>query len=119
MADGSLERWRRWGYGILALLFVCDIITTTIDRMCGHHELNPIMIPYVANPLVHFIVKFIALSIIVGLIESCSLVLKKLGRYSGFVQLIFFTAVLLFNIYYAYGVIANIGVLLGSPHLVS
>jgi len=115
MPDGILERWRRWGYGILAFLFVCDIITTTIDRMYGHHELNPVMIPYVANPFVHFIVKFIALSIIVGLIESCSLVLKKFGRDSGFVQTIFFTAVFLFNVYYAYGVIANIWVMLGSP----
>jgi len=46
MDEAGLERWRQWGYGILAALFACDVVTTTIDRMFGHHELNPVMIPY-------------------------------------------------------------------------
>jgi len=117
MADDSLERWRRGGYGILAALFACDVITTTIDRMYGHHELNPLMVPFVTDPVVFFVVKFIAFAIIVGLVESCCLVLKKTGRYSRSFQIFFLAAILLLNVYYAYGVISNIRVMLGPPHV--
>ncbi|HXW98499.1 MAG TPA: hypothetical protein VEI51_02110, partial [Methanomicrobiales archaeon] len=76
MPDNRLERWRRWAYGILAALFAYDILFTWIAQLIGDYEVNPVMVPFVADPFVHVLVKLAAFLIIVGLIESCSLALR-------------------------------------------
>jgi hypothetical protein len=53
----------------LGLLFFLDIITTTIGLEKGGFEQTPFMIPFVNNPVLHVIVKFIAFFIAYRLIE--------------------------------------------------
>jgi len=43
--------------GALGLLFVLDIITTTIALAQGVSEQNPFMIPLVQNPVLHLAIK--------------------------------------------------------------
>ena len=118
MPDATLERWRRWAYGILAVLFGYDVLFTTIAQKFGAYEVNPVMVPYATDPFVHFIVKVAAFLIIVGLVESCSLLLRKMGQYSETIQKIFLGFVVFLILYYAYGELKNIGILLRIPYFV-
>ncbi len=54
---------------ILGLLFGLDIITTTFCLQLGGSEQNPLMIPFVDNPLLHGIVKIVAYVILFIVIE--------------------------------------------------
>ena len=46
--------------GSLGLLFVLDIVTTTIALQRGNSEQNPFMIPLVQDPVLHLVIKVIA-----------------------------------------------------------
>ncbi len=54
---------------ILGFLFGLDIITTTFCLQLGGSEQNPLMIPFVDNPLLHGIVKIIAYVILFIVVE--------------------------------------------------
>ncbi len=46
--------------GFLGLLFVLDIVTTTIALQRGNSEQNQFMIPFVQDPVLHLAIKVIA-----------------------------------------------------------
>lgn len=52
------------GLYILGLLFIGDIVSTEYILVRGGHELNQYMIPFVEDPLLHAVVKLLALCII-------------------------------------------------------
>jgi hypothetical protein len=116
--DSKLEKWRRWGYVILAILFTGDIVTTTLARMVGHPELNPIMVFFVSNPFLHFVVKLSILLVIVCLIEGISFILKRRGQYSRLIQKILVIAIGILIVFYGIVVIGNIVVLLKEHNLI-
>jgi hypothetical protein len=55
---------------ILGFLFGLDIITTSISLHQGNSEQNPLMIPFVTNPLLHGIVKIIAYIVLFIVVEK-------------------------------------------------
>ena len=54
---------------VLAFLFATDILTTTYSLQQGFLELNPLMAPFAADPLVHGLVKIGAFTVLVIVIE--------------------------------------------------
>jgi len=46
--------------GFLGLLFVLDIVTTTVALQRGNSEQNLFMIPFVQNPVLHLAIKLVA-----------------------------------------------------------
>jgi hypothetical protein len=69
----------------LGLLFALDIVTSTIGLQKGGIEQNPFMIPFVENPLLHLLVKIIALVFVFILIEgSLKLVCKITSEQQSF-----------------------------------
>ncbi len=46
--------------GSLGLLFVLDIVTTTVALQQGNSEQNPFMIPLVQDPVLHLAIKVVA-----------------------------------------------------------
>jgi hypothetical protein len=65
--------------GTLGLLFVLDIITTTIALAQGVSEQNPFMIPLVQNPVLHLAIKGAAYIFLFIAVERayCILVRKE------------------------------------------
>jgi hypothetical protein len=55
---------------ILAFLFALDIFTTTLCLQQGYSEKNPIMIPFVSNPLFHGMVKISAYLLLFVVVEK-------------------------------------------------
>lgn len=62
---------------ILGFLFGLDIITTTFCLQRGGSEQNPLMIPFVDNPLLHGIVKIIAYVILFIVIERAVIFIRE------------------------------------------
>ena len=62
---------------ILGLLFALDIFTTTISLYLGNFEKNPLMIPFVNNPLLHGIVKIIAYIFLFVVIERAVIFIQE------------------------------------------
>lgn len=65
-------------WALLALLFVMDIITTTIGVKAGGVELNPHMAAIATDPIAQLISKLNAFALIMCIIEAYILVLKKI-----------------------------------------
>lgn len=62
---------------ILAFLFALDIFTTSICLQQGYIEKNPVMIPYVYNPLFHGLVKISAYLLLFVVIEKSVLFIQE------------------------------------------
>jgi len=54
----------------LGVLFIVDIITTTIGLQKGGYEQTLFMIPFVENPILHLLIKIIAFIFILGVVEG-------------------------------------------------
>ena len=76
--NADLRRFLRLGL-MLGTLFLLDILTTEVILIRGGVELNPLMVPVVANPVVHAGVKS---AILLGIV-IVSLVAEKEVRGSG------------------------------------
>ena len=62
---------------ILGLLFALDIFTTTMSLHLGNFEKNPLMIPFVTNPVLHGIVKIIAYIFLFVVIERAVIFIQE------------------------------------------
>jgi len=62
---------------ILGLLFALDIFTTSMSLHLGNFEKNPIMIPFVNNPLLHGIVKISAYIFLFLVIERAVIFIEE------------------------------------------
>ena len=62
---------------ILGLLFALDIFTTSMSLHLGNFEKNPLMIPFVNNPLLHGIVKMIAYIFLFFVIERAVIFIEE------------------------------------------
>jgi hypothetical protein len=62
---------------ILGLLFALDIFTTTMSLHLGYFEKNPLMIPFVNNPLLHGFVKIIAYIFLFVIIERAVIFIQE------------------------------------------
>jgi hypothetical protein len=62
---------------ILGLLFALDIFTTSMSLQLGNFEKNPLMIPFVNNPLLHGIVKMIAYIFLFFVIERAVIFIEE------------------------------------------
>ncbi|MDD1698825.1 MAG: DUF5658 family protein [Methanoregula sp.] len=62
---------------ILGLLFALDIFTTSMSLHLGNFEKNPVMIPFVNNPLLHGIVKMSAYIFLFFVIEKAVLFIQE------------------------------------------
>jgi len=62
---------------ILGLLFALDIFTTSMSLHLGNFEKNPIMIPFVNNPLLHGIVKISAYIFLFLVIEKAVIFIEE------------------------------------------
>jgi len=65
---GTYHRQILWA--VLGFLFILDIITTSVGLGLGGKEHTEFMIPFVGNPIVHFIVKGTAFVICWIVIEA-------------------------------------------------
>jgi hypothetical protein len=63
--------------GTLGLLFVLDIITTSIALTQGFSEQNPFMIPLVQDPVLHLAIKAVAYIFIFVAVERAYLILVR------------------------------------------
>jgi hypothetical protein len=62
---------------ILGGLFALDIFTTTISLHLGNFERNPIMVPFVNNPVLHGFIKIIAYLFLFVAIEGAVLFIEE------------------------------------------
>ncbi|GAB7015893.1 hypothetical protein [Methanogenium cariaci] len=64
----------------LVLVFILDIITTTIALNIGNglHESNPYMVMIAPNVYLHILVKLIAFSLVFGLVEGAKILINKM-----------------------------------------
>jgi len=62
---------------ILGFLFGLDIITTTFCLQLGGSEQNPLMVPFVDNPLLHGIIKILAYVILFIVIERAVIFIRE------------------------------------------
>jgi hypothetical protein len=62
---------------ILGLLFALDIFTTSMSLHLGNFEKNPVMIPFVNNPLLHGIVKISAYIFLFFVIERAVIFIQE------------------------------------------
>jgi hypothetical protein len=62
---------------ILGLLFALDIFTTSMSLHLGNFEKNPVMIPFVNNPLLHGIVKMSAYIFLFFVIERAVVFIQE------------------------------------------
>ena len=62
---------------ILGLLFALDILTTSMSLHLGNFEKNPVMIPFVNNPLLHGIVKMSAYIFLFFVIERAVVFIQE------------------------------------------
>lgn len=65
--------------GILGLLFVLDIITTTVALQQGSSEQNSFMIPLVQDPVLHLVIKIIIYVCLYFTVERAYQILIKRG----------------------------------------
>ena len=102
---------------ILGLLFALDIFTTSLSLHLGNFEKNPLMTPFVSNPVLHGIVKIIAYIFLFFVIEGAVMFIqeKRPEKKSFWIQLNFQTLyglilfVLIYLIWlYVYVVVSNI-----------
>ena len=89
MLKTSCTGFLAWGYTglstyhrhvlwvILACLFGLDIITTTISLRLGNFEINPLMIPFADNPLLHGLVEIGAFMLLFIAIEKAVLFIRE------------------------------------------
>ena len=59
LADGiiTVKKYHRYLLlGTLGLLFILDIVTTTVALEQGNSEQNPFMIPLVQDPFLHLLI---------------------------------------------------------------
>jgi len=62
----------------LGILFVLDIITTTIGLQKGGFEQTEFMIPFVGDPVLHFVIKFFAYILIFGILEGVLIIIQQI-----------------------------------------
>jgi hypothetical protein len=62
---------------ILGLLFALDIFTTTVSLQLGNFEKNPLMIPFVNNPIIHGFVKITAYIFLFFVIERAVVFIQE------------------------------------------
>ncbi len=62
---------------ILGLLFALDIFTTSLSLHLGNFEKNPIMTPFVGNPVLHGIVKIMAYVLLFFVIEGAVMFIQE------------------------------------------
>ena len=62
---------------ILGLLFALDIFTTSMSLHLGNFEKNPVMIPFVNNPLLHGILKMSAYIFLFFVIERAVVFIQE------------------------------------------
>jgi hypothetical protein len=62
---------------ILGLLFALDIFTTTVSLQLGNFEKNPLMIPFVNNPIIHGFVKITAYIFLFFVIERAVIFIEE------------------------------------------
>jgi hypothetical protein len=62
---------------ILGLLFALDIFTTSMSLHLGNFEKNPLMIPFVNNPLLHGLVKMSAYIFLFFVIERAVIFIEE------------------------------------------
>lgn len=96
-----LEKYHRWIlWTVLGILFICDIITTTIGLQNGGTEQNQAMKPFVSDILQHSIIKILALVLSFVLIESLikfseKMVEKDNSRFTDFVYMVFYGIIII------------------------
>ena len=69
---------RRILWIILGLLFFLDIITTTIGLQKGGYEQTEFMIPFVQDPFLHFVIKFLAFLLVFGILEGVFILIQQI-----------------------------------------
>jgi len=69
---------RRFLWITLGILFILDIITTTIGLNKGGYEQTEFMIPFVGNPLYHLIIKILAYALIFGILEGVFIAIQHI-----------------------------------------
>jgi hypothetical protein len=74
------DRILLFSIGILGILLVLDILTTTIILGSGGMEYNPFMTVIIQNPLVHFLVKVSLLVLVLVVARKSESVLKNSGE---------------------------------------
>ena len=62
---------------ILGLLFALDIFTTSVSLHLGNFEKNPLMIPFVNNPVIHGFVKSIAYIFLFIVVERAVIFIQE------------------------------------------
>jgi hypothetical protein len=62
---------------ILGSLFALDIFTTTVSLHLGNFEKNPMMAPFVDNPVLHGVIKIIAYLFLFFVIEGAVLFIQE------------------------------------------
>jgi len=63
--------------GTLGLLFILDIVTTTVALEQGNSEQNPFMIPFVQDPVLHLVIKVMIYIFLFVAVESAYHVLIR------------------------------------------
>jgi len=87
--------------GTLGLLFILDIVTTTVALEQGNSEQNPFMIPFVQDPVLHLVIKVMIYIFLFVAVESAYHVLirkesrkKRSSREIMFLQTIYALVIL-------------------------
>jgi hypothetical protein len=62
---------------ILGSLFALDIFTTTVSLHLGNFEKNPLMVPFVNNPVLHGFIKIIAYLFLFVVIEGAVMFIER------------------------------------------
>jgi len=62
---------------VLGSLFALDIFTTSVSLHLGNFEKNPLMVPFVDNPVLHGIIKIIAYLFLFVSIEGAVLFIEE------------------------------------------
>lgn len=73
-------RFRLILYVVIGCLFLLDIYTTSLGLSHGGFESTPTMVEIVGNPILHLIVKTVALCLIVLVIEVPTYLVKRLNE---------------------------------------
>jgi hypothetical protein len=84
LADGiiTVKKYHRYLLlGTLGLLFILDIVTTTVALEQGNSEQNPFMIPLVQDPVLHLVIKgMIYIFLFVAVERAYHVLIRKESR---------------------------------------
>ncbi|MCK9630437.1 MAG: DUF5658 family protein [Methanoregula sp.] len=87
-----------FGTFLLGFLFLCDILSTEYILFLGGHELNQFMAFFVADPVLHGMVKFFVLCFIALAAICCNRAVTGSGSYLLVLVIFLYSGVLFFNL---------------------